>query len=275
MSMLIAYVDNDQSQRLHIQNYDKTIHKDKTFCAYGHQVVGKQGIKMTWHFAHVHAADSDCSRLMGDWHHWWQNRVYEDFLEIIMHRVKNEDGTYGPLLENIALPINDNIVSGVGVQPNLKKHIADMVNGENLIVEFQKSIIPQHIIIEREEFYGNMIWVFYCVEHEVKVIKQYGRYMRLQMTRGSKFFLDARKKSFLDFDKRGVLELIKVINANKAKPEFYVKIWTMAEFDDKYMRGCLKPEVDTRVHREPYQFDANNNNNEESFADIEKILREK
>lgn len=238
--MLIAYYDNNHAERIHITNYKKELHKDHMFCAYGHAVVGKQGMKKSWHYAHVHAVDSECSRVMGEWHHWWQDRVFVDFLEIIIER----DG---------------------------KRHIADMINGNDVVVEFQKSVIPQQTIIAREEFYDNMIWVFYCVEHQMKVLKQHGRYMRIRMLRGSKFFLDARKPSFLDFDKRGVLEVIKIVNAHKAKPELYVKIWTANEFDEVFMHGCLKPTADTRVHRQPYVFE----DLDVKFEDAEVVLRSK
>jgi len=255
MSILIAYIDNDQSKRVHINDYDHKLHKDKIFCAHGHAVIGKQGNKMTWHYAHVNATDSDCSREMGEWHHWWQGRVFTDFLEIIIERDEGK------------LHI---------------KHIADMINGNNVVVEFQKSVVPDKIISERERFYDNMIWVFCCVDHQIEIIKQHGRYMKVQLIRGSKYFVEAKKTSFLDFDKKGVLELLKIKNATKVKPDLYVKIWTLAEFDERYMKGCLKPDADKRVYRQPYQLESNDvpkpndNNNvnkrEESLEEIFKIL---
>jgi hypothetical protein len=242
MSILIGYLDKDPAKRIHINDYSKLEHQH-VYCAYEHQIVGRQGTKKAWHFAHLKGTDSECSRVMGDWHHWWQDRVYPDFLEIIMIREQ-------PNAQSNSSKPSD---------PNTKnkpiKHIADMINGSNLVIEFQKSVVPGAIIQEREQFYQNMIWIFYCGEHQMNVVKQYGRYQRLRMTRGSKFFFEANKRSFLDFDKRGVLEVLKIAKATKAKPEIYVRIWTSREFDEEFMKGCLRPEADSRIHRPPYAFD--------------------
>lgn len=242
MSILIAYHKDDKNKRVHISSYNNE-YKGLLVCAEGHPVVGKQGIKVVWHYAHVHSTDEDtssCSRVMGEWHHWWQGRVEPDFLEIIIKR----DG---------------------------KKHIADMINANNVVVEFQKSVIPPETIAEREKFYNNMIWVFYCGDLTHKVVKTYGRYMKIKLLGGSKFFLHAKKRSFLDFERRGVLELIKVKNAGKSKPEIYARIWTMTEFDEEFMKDCLLPAASKRIDREPYQFVEK----EEDFSAIEKILNAK
>jgi hypothetical protein len=242
MSILIAYHKDDKNKRIHITSYTDE-HKGMLLCPDGHPVVGKKGTKVIWHYAHVHASDAEndsCCRVMGEWHHWWQGRVEPDFLEIIIKR----DG---------------------------KKHIADMINSQNLVVEFQKSVISPEIIRERETFYKNMIWIFCCNDMTHKIIKTHGRYMKIKLLGGSKYFLSAKKRSFLDFDRRGVLELLKVKNAGKSKPEIYVRIWTMTEFDDEFMKDCLTDEAPRRIDREPYQF----KESEEEFDQIEKILNEK
>ena len=224
MSILLGYVGNDRERRVHITEYDPVEHKGKIFCADGHHVIAKRGAKTVWHYSHQAGEACEASRVMGPWHHWWQDRVEPDFLEIIIKR----DG---------------------------KKHIADMINGDDVVVEFQKSVVSPDVIVEREGFYNKMIWVFYCAEHLMKVVKQVGRYQRLKMVGGSKFFLCSKKRAFLDFNGRGVLELLKVVNATKAKPELYVRIWTMEEFDKEFMNGCLKKTAPGRVDRMPYVFD--------------------
>lgn len=241
MSILVAYHKDDKNKRIHITSY-KAEYKGLLVCSDGHPVVGKQGTKMIWHYAHVHTSEdtSNCSRAMGEWHQWWQGRIEPDFLEIIIKR----DG---------------------------KKHIADMINANNIVVEFQKSIVSPEVILEREAFYKNMIWVFCCNDMTHKIVSTYGRYMKLKLLGGSKFFLSATKRSFLDFDKRGVLEIVKVKNAKKSKPEIYVKIWTMTEFDDVFMKDCLLPSAPTRIDREPYTF----TEKEEDFDFVEKILNAK
>uniref|UniRef100_A0A6C0CGN7 Uncharacterized protein n=1 Tax=viral metagenome TaxID=1070528 RepID=A0A6C0CGN7_9ZZZZ len=240
MSILIAYERENRIKRIHISAYDSSIHKGKLVCADGHDVVGKKGAKVVWHYAHAGGLDVDCgscSRVMGEWHRWWQNRVEPDFLEIIIKR----DG------------IN---------------HIADMINAEDIVIEFQKSVVPGETILEREKFYDRMIWIFCCTDVQIKVIATHGRYVKLKMCGGSKYFLAATKPTFLDFGKRGVLELLKIKNARKAKPELYARIWTMREFDEAFMRGCLLPTASSRVDREPYQFEEKT----EDFSICEKIL---
>lgn len=240
MSILIGYLDGDPMKRLHITNYDKVEHKGRVQCAEGHLVVGKKGEKVIWHYAHTKGTECRASREMGTWHHWWQDRVEDDCLEIRMNR----DG---------------------------KLHIADMQNGDNTVVEFQKSVISPEIIKEREDFYGDMIWIFCCTELVTKVVSTSGRFMKLKVTQGSRYFLTAKKRSFLDFDKRGVLELIEVGSTRKTNTVLYVRIWTLNEFDDVYMRGCLKEKAHRRGDRQPYEF----REGPEDFQEAKKVLNEK
>lgn len=244
MSLLIAYIDKDPLKRLHVTDYDKEKHKGKVYCSFGHEVIAKRGEKKAWHFAHVKATDAECSRLMTDWHHWWQDRVYPDFLEITMK--KN------------------------GFDGKQVIHRADMINGNDTIVEFQKSVIPADTIIKREMFYGDMIWVI-CCDHPHKIMKQIGQYVRIKFLGGSKFFTETKKPTFLDFDMKGVVEVIKYKSVKKSKWEVMGRIWTQGEFDERYMKGCLRKEADRRVHRPPYVFQVV----EEKFEEIEKNLASK
>jgi len=248
--MLIAILDKNPCKRLHIHDFDKQSHGGRITCCYGHDIIAKQGVKKTWHFAHVSATDSDCAKLMGDWHHWWQDRVVPDFLEIvIIKRIIGRDGNFHD-----------------------KKHRADMINGDELVVEFQKSVINQQIIMEREDFYGNMIWVVCCEEqHSHKIVKQRGRYIRIRILSGSKFFLDMRKLTFLDFGMKVLVEVLKNLNINRMKPEIIGKIWLQHEFDDKYMLGCLRDDADRRAHRPPYEVEEI----DEEFLVSEKFLMAK
>ena len=217
----MAYLDGDATKRIHIHEYEEKLHKGKLMCQDGHHVNAKRGTKVVWHYAHVNGQHDECSREMGPWHRWWQDRVEADFLEVIIKR----DG---------------------------KKHIADMINGDDLVVEFQKSVVSPDVIKEREVFYNRMIWVFCCVDHKMKEIARSGRYMHLKLVGGSKFFLCATKRSFIDFDRRGVLEVIQILKATKSEPELYVRIWGMKEFDDTFMKGCLRADAPGRIDRQPY-----------------------
>jgi hypothetical protein len=237
MSILISYLDGDPTKRLHINDYDKIVHKGRVKCPEGHDVVGKKGEKVIWHYAHTKGQECKAAREMGPWHKWWQDRVEPDCLEIRMKR------------------------NGV-------LHIADMQNGDDTVVEFQKSVVKPEIIREREEFYGDMIWVFCCTELVSKVVAQRGRFMKLKITQGSRYFLEARKKTFLDFDRKGVLELLSVDSTKKSNTILFVRIWTLAEFDAVYMRGCLKEKAPGRADRQPYVFDEI----DESFEQAKKSL---
>lgn len=224
MSIIIAYFEGDVRQRIHINDYEKDKHKGKVTCADGHAVMGKKGAKVVWHYSHTKGVECSATREMGSWHHWWQDRVEPEFLEIRMKR----DG---------------------------KLHIADMQNGDDLVIEFQKSVVGPEIILEREKFYDRMIWVFCCSDMVMKVVSSCGRFMKLKMVQGSRFFLTATKQSFLDFDKRGVLELLDKDERKKSKTFLYVRIWTTDEFDKKFMRNCLKDDAPRRADRPPYVFE--------------------
>ena len=245
MSILYAYIDNNRTNRLHIDDYDKTEHKGRVYCAHGHPVVGKKGTKQIWHYAHKSGYDYDCSRKMGRWHRWWQDRMIGDFLEIIIDKEYPE---------------------GSG---QVTRHIADAINGDDLVVEFQKSVVPPNVIHEREEFYNNMIWVFYCGEHRIEILAQRGRYIRAKLMSGSRFFLEAQKRSFLDFDMRGVLEMLRIEKHRSSHPELYLRIWTQQEFDEEFMDDCLRQKVDRRHHRKPYKFEDLG----EKFEEALKFLR--
>lgn len=240
MSILISYLDGNATKRLHINDYDKVLHKGRVKCPEGHDVVGKKGEKVIWHFAHVKGVECSASREMGSWHKWWQDRVESDCLEIRM--IKNG-----------------------------KLHIADMQNGDDTIIEFQKSVVRPEVIRQREEFYINMIWIFCCVDIVTKIVSQSGRFVKLKMIQGSHFFLEARKKTFLDFDRRGVLELLEVGSTRKTNTILYCRIWTLSEFDNFYMRGCLKEKATNRIDRQPYFFE----DDVQTFDDAKKLLNSK
>lgn len=236
MSILIGYIDGDRSKRLHINDYDKDVHKGRVKCAHGHPIIGKKGDRQIWHYSHKSGYEGDCSREMGEWHKWWQDRMEDDFLEIIFEKEHPE---------------------GSG---KIVKHIADAVNGDMTVIEFQKSVVSPHIIREREAFYDDMIWVFCCHEHRIEVLQTSGRYMKIKLVAGSKFFLEAKKRSFLDFNQRGVLEVVRVF-----KTELAVKIWTQNDFDRTFMQGCLKQSADMRAQRKPYDFEDSDDNCEQAL----------
>lgn len=229
MSLTLGYLDGSQTKRIHVNEYNKKEHGGRVFCAFGHPLIGKQGTKVRWHFSHTGKYDDDCSRKMGPWHTWWQNRIEDDFLEIIV--------------------LKD--VNGKRV-----KHIADAINCDDVVVEFQKSVVPPETIQERESFYNNMIWVFCLTKHLISPLYIKGSFVRFQLLGGSKYFLEAKEKSFLDFDKRGLIEVLEVkTGRSKSKPIIYGKVWTLEEFDHEFMSECLKEDADIRFYNPPYSTD--------------------
>lgn len=93
-------------------------------------VIAKCGQIMAHHWAH--ASQDDCdpwSEHVGPWHLSWQEPVQDQFVEV----------TIGP-------------------------HRADIRNAEGTVIELQHSSISPEDIAQREEFYGDMVWVFDATE---------------------------------------------------------------------------------------------------------------
>ena len=92
----------------------------------GGTLVAKCGKIVTHHWAHESRDDCDSwSEPLGPWHLWWQNLVAEDWIEV----------PKGP-------------------------HRADIVGNGGVVVELQHSSISADDIAAREDYYGNMVWVF-------------------------------------------------------------------------------------------------------------------
>jgi competence protein CoiA len=90
----------------------------------GWRVVAKCGADKVWHWAHERHAECDSwSEPESEWHRAWKNRFPKEWQEVTM-----------------------------------KPHRAD-VKGPKCVVEFQSSPIDGETIRERENFYGNMVWV--------------------------------------------------------------------------------------------------------------------
>jgi hypothetical protein len=224
----------DQGERLHIKEYIKEEHKGKIFCYEGHELVAKKGEKKTHHYSHKNDA-CECDRRMGEFHIWWQKRVKDNYLE----KRYNVDG---------------------------KLHIADIVNKNGTVIEIQKSKIPPKIIREREEFYGDMIWVFDCTCIDIHIIKQKKDVMLFEWVKGTRYLLEAKKPSFLDFGKRGVVELIK----QKGRKMIGV-IWTLEEFDNQFFNDILKIDHDKRDNRFSYNLKLRYESSNELYKIVKRL----
>jgi competence protein CoiA len=105
----------------------------------------KKGQLNTHHFAHVAGAACDAWRssdTVGPWHRAWQSYCNDDALE---RRIERE-GFY---------------------------HIADVYNSDNgLVMEVQHNPMSYQKAMERETFYGNMLWMLDATQQEFSLLTE-------------------------------------------------------------------------------------------------------
>jgi len=93
-------------------------------------VIPKCGKVKTWHWAHADARECDpWAEAFTEWHLAWQKGVVQTAVEVVM-----------------------------------ENHRADIVGNNSTVVELQHSHITPEDIATREEFYGNMVWLFDATE---------------------------------------------------------------------------------------------------------------
>lgn len=130
MSLIYAYYGET---RVHIEDYDPSIHKAKISCAGGEPVIAKRGNIKIHHYAHKQECGCWGGGEMTEWHRNWQARFPRDQQEVI-------------------------------VRTETIMHIADIKTLAGLVIEFQHSSINEETVLAREVFYEKMIWVFDCTE---------------------------------------------------------------------------------------------------------------
>lgn len=127
---------NNMSKKLHISDYNKLDGKVKDDL--GRILIAKQGPQIAWHFAlHPDETNYDCDRKgyksdKSDWHRDWQSYSQISHIEVYMRKLIN------------------------GKE---KCHIADLIDKDGYVVEFQHSAISSDDVKHREEFYDKMYWV--------------------------------------------------------------------------------------------------------------------
>ena len=130
-------------------------------------LVAKCGAINAWHWAHLSVADCDrWSEPTGPWHLSWQNAVDPSCVE-------------SPRGE----------------------HRADIVGNGGAIIELQHSAISADEIRAREEFYGDMVWLFDAT-HRFRALES-GDWAFFSLGR-TKHLPRCRKPVFLDFGDRMV-----------------------------------------------------------------------
>jgi competence CoiA-like predicted nuclease len=103
------------------------------------EVISKCGSIKIWHWSHK--ADADCDNWgegETDWHINWKNEFPKEMQEIVIRKY---------------------ISSASGDSGGDEMHRADIQLSSGKVIELQNSSISAEDIIDREQFYGNMIWL--------------------------------------------------------------------------------------------------------------------
>lgn len=240
MSILKAYIKpvlNEEinkeinKETITIEEYEEKKHKDKIYCSFGHELIAKKGTHKIHHFCHKNK--NECGEIynkMGEWHNSMQNRIMKKYIEI---PIKKKD--------------HNN---------KLKLHIADVKTDENIIIEYQKSIISENIILERDYFYNKyfkkLIWVFYISRNDLNIIEQYGDLICFKFNKGSQYFLSSTSKSYLDQNKNGLIEVLYKHKTKNTYSYIFGKYVSFKDFDTLYLKNCLNKNCDNRIDRPQY-----------------------
>lgn len=106
--------------------------KGKGICPFcGSDVIAKCGNQKLWHWAH--SVKRTCDPWWENetqWHRDWKGHWKEEFQEVVQF-----DSRTG------------------------EKHIADVINQDGFVLEFQNSPMSDDELSSREQFYGDMAWV--------------------------------------------------------------------------------------------------------------------
>ena len=190
MSCLFALFND---QKLSICEYDKKTHGNDIYCkCCNEKILAKKGPIKIHHYSHK--SNTNCSfnkkEHKTEWHMFWQNSIKDENLEIII--TKND-----------------------------VKHIADIKNNNDLIIEIQHSNIKLEDVYERETFYENMIWILdgnniednnnkqisQCVDVAFEFTQNAKTYYMIKSTK--KFWLYMSKPKYIDTH-YGIIKIIKL-----------------------------------------------------------------
>jgi len=227
MTILVAR-KKENNERVSIFEYKDEM-KGTLICEEGHELIAKRGAKKKFHFAHKRKEDDDCicNREKGTWHCWHQARIQKEYIEIIY--------------------------------PG-RKHIADCKNKDGLVIEFQKSIVPEATIVEREQYYKNMIWVFCADQHDFETTEQFKDLVLLRLVKGSKYFLAAKKPTYLDWTNKK--QMLKILG--RKKNYLLGQYVDIEEFDSCYLQEILNPNPDKKETKLDYCYEKTTNAEQEN-----------
>lgn len=140
----------------------------------GDDVVSKCGQIKVWHWAHKSADCDHWSEPESEWHKNWKNKFPIQWQEVV-----------------------------------IGKHRAD-IKTPSKVIEIQASSISSSDIIEREHFYGDMLWVLKGedFEHNFDLRKKGGIYT-FRWKHPRKSWWSAKKPIFIEFS-QGLFEVKKI-----------------------------------------------------------------
>ena len=169
----------------------------------GGAVTAKCGKVKIHHWAHESIQSCDpWSEHIGEWHKSWQDIVLEEYVEVSMGA-----------------------------------HRADIQNTRGTVIELQHSPISPDEIACREEFYGDMIWVFDATERFPVMPSGPLAFFSLERT---KHITSCQKEIFLDVENY----IIQVVCFTELLSQFsgYGVIRDKGWFVSKYLDDCVRPE---------------------------------
>lgn len=99
----------------------------------GELLISRKGKLREWHWWHKGGRKCDgWYEPKGEWHRWWQDRFEKQWRENVLPKEQDRKSC---------------------------KHIADVYTPDEWTIEFQYSPLKMSDIQEREDFYGNILWV--------------------------------------------------------------------------------------------------------------------
>jgi hypothetical protein len=202
LSQMFRYANVDGTKQLPFS-------RGRGKCPYcGGMVIAKCGSINTHHWAHEAKKDCDgWSEPIGPWHLSWQNLVRPEFVEVPFDR-----------------------------------HRADICANSNIVLELQHSPIQPEEIAERENFYGDMVWLFdatYRFDHVVsenRVFFSFGP---------SKHITFCQKPVFLDFG--DVLVQVERMSDLLANCSGFGRKRDRQWFVSRFLSRCLREKVSCAV----------------------------
>jgi hypothetical protein len=178
----------------------------------GEPVIAKLGDIRVHHWAHKSNSDCDTfSEGETEWHKTWKSFSYIDNTEVVIEK----DG---------------------------KRHRADAVGRDGIVIEYQHSPISSKDVLARESFYGKMVWVLdgrlfrFTTPKDKTFLYPLDTHDRksigyLNWTHAKKAFLHSAAPIYIDI---GNYKLMRVI-ANEESGLVLVSSWDQQQFVDDYV----------------------------------------